>query len=373
MSAFITGTGLFVPEFVITNDELVSSYNRFVESYNLQNEMEIQTGKVEELKKSSVEFIEKASGIKKRHVIDKAGVLDPERMKPKIPRRDNSDMSLQCEMAIAAASEAMDNAQVSGEQLDLVIVACSNLERAYPAVSIEIQERLGASGFAFDMNVACSSATFAIQVAADAINNGSAKRVLVVNPEICSAHLNFRDRDSHFIFGDICTAIVLESNEVRTNTTAFEVLGTKLQTKFSSNIRNNFGFLNHCDDDAENRKDTLFIQEGRKVFKEVVPLVSNHILEHLRGIDLSPERIRRLWLHQANLSMNQLVAKRVWGRPAEADEAPVVLDEYANTSSAGSIIAFHQHSRDLNVGEFGLLCSFGAGYSVGSIVLRKTT
>ena len=373
MSSFITGTGLFVPECVITNDELVSSYNCYVEQYNSKYSAEILDGTREELKESSVEFIEKASGIRKRHVINKEGVLDPKRMKPRISGRENHEMSLQCEMAIAAASQALDSAQLGGEDLDMVIVACSNLERAYPAVSIEVQERLGASGFAFDMNVACSSATFAIQTASDAINNGSAQRVLLVNPEICSAHLDFRDRDSHFIFGDICTAIVLESDESRKkDSDVFEVLGTSLKTKFSSNIRNNFGFLNRCDDNLENRKDTLFVQEGRKVFKEVVPLVSNHILEHLHQIDLAPERVRRLWLHQANLSMNQLVAKRVWGRPANTDEAPVVLDDYANTSSAGSIIAFHRYSKDLNEGELGLLCSFGAGYSVGSVVLRKT-
>jgi len=371
MSAFITGTGLFVPEHVITNDELVSSYNCYVEQYNSEYSDEIKSGKREELKESSVEFIEKASGIRKRHVVDKDGVLDSRRMKPRIPGRENHEMSLQCEMAVAAASQALDNARLGGEDLDMIIVACSNLERAYPAVSIEVQERLCASGFALDMNVACSSATFAIQAASDALNNGSAQRVLVVNPEICSAHLDFRDRDSHFIFGDICTAIVLESDESRKDSDVFEVVSTRLRTKFSSNIRNNFGFLNRCDDNLENRKDTLFIQEGRKVFKEVVPLVSNHILEHLYQIELAPERVRRLWLHQANLSMNQLVAKRVWGRPANADEAPVVLDHYANTSSAGSIIAFHRYNKDLSDGELGLLCSFGAGYSVGSVVLRK--
>ena len=78
-----------------------------------------------------------------------------------------------------------------------------------------------------------------------------------------------------------------------------------------------------------------------------------------------------MWLHQANLNMNQLIAKRVLGREARAEEAPVILDEYANTSSAGSIIAFHKTRDQLTSGDMGVICSFGAGYSVGNIILRK--
>ena len=81
--------------------------------------------------------------------------------------------------------------------------------------------------------------------------------------------------------------------------------------------------------------------------------------------------LRRMWLHQANLGMNELIAKTVLGREAGPDEAPVILDEFANTSSAGSVIAFHRHHRDLATGDLGVLCSFGAGYSIGSAVLRR--
>jgi beta-ketodecanoyl-[acyl-carrier-protein] synthase len=78
-----------------------------------------------------------------------------------------------------------------------------------------------------------------------------------------------------------------------------------------------------------------------------------------------------MWLHQANLSMNQQIARELLGREAEAEMAPVILDEYANTSSAGSVIAFHKYRDDFASGEIGVLCSFGAGYSIGSLVLRK--
>ena len=219
------------------------------------------------------------------------------------------------------------------------------------------------------MNVACSSATFGIAQAAGAIRDGLARRVLMVNPEICSGHLNFEDRDSHFIFGDVCTAVIVESADASSG--GYLIRSTKLKTMFSNNIRNNFGFLNRADESGVGSKDKLFIQEGRKVFKEVCPAVAELITSQLAATNIPSTDLKRLWLHQANLNMNELIARKVLGRDPGASEAPVILDEYANTSSAGSIIAFHKHHADLNAGDLGILCSFGAGYSIGSVLLEK--
>jgi beta-ketodecanoyl-[acyl-carrier-protein] synthase len=239
-------------------------------------------------------------------------------------------------------------------------------------MAVEIQHGLGiAQGYGFDMNVACSSATFALEQAVNAVKSGSARAVLVVNPEICSAHLAWKDRDCHFIFGDVCTAIVVENTETARSQNRWEVLGTKLATSFSNNIRNNAGFLSRCEDRDPADRDQLFIQEGRKVFKEVCPMAAEHITTHLDSLGFVPASLRRFWLHQANLAMNQLIGRRLLGREATADEAPVILDEFANTASAGSIIAFHRHSSDLATGDLGVICSFGAGYSIGSVVVRK--
>ncbi|MEE3215267.1 MAG: beta-ketoacyl-ACP synthase III, partial [Pseudomonadota bacterium] len=251
------------------------------------------------------------------------------------------------------------------------IVACSNLERAYPAVAVELQQALGAGGYAFDMNVACSSATFAIDNAVNAIRGGGVRRALVVNPEVCSAHLNFRDRDSHFIFGDACTALVLESEDVATAASSFEVVGTRLLTRFSNAIRNNAGFLNRVTDSDPLAVDKLFVQEGRRVFKDVCPMVAELIRDHLSSLQITPSSVSRLWLHQANRHMNDLIARRVLGHEPELDQAPIILDRYANTSSAGSVIAFHLHHQDLEPGAFGVVCSFGAGYSAGCVVIRR--
>ncbi|HJW40665.1 MAG TPA: 3-oxoacyl-[acyl-carrier-protein] synthase III C-terminal domain-containing protein, partial [Rhizomicrobium sp.] len=137
------------------------------------------------------------------------------------------------------------------------------------------------------------------------------------------------------------------------------------------NIRNNFGFLNRAAPEGIGKTDKLFVQEGRKVFKEVVPMVAELIVDHLAQNGIVPAALKRLWLHQANLNMNELIARRVLGRDPLPGEAPNILDEYANTSSAGSVIAFHRYSADLKKGDIGLLCSFGAGYSAGSVILRK--
>ncbi|WP_019961276.1 beta-ketoacyl-ACP synthase III [Woodsholea maritima] len=377
-TAVIRSTGLWTPEHSITNDELVTAFNAYVAQYNAQNADAITRGELEALSPSSAEFIEKASGIQSRYVLDKEGILDVNRMTPHLPLRENTDISILAEMGVKACRQAMERADKTLDDIDGVICAASNMQRAYPAMAIEIQEALGIEdGFGFDMNVACSSATFGIRTAASLIESGGARAILVVNPEICSAHLNWRDRDSHFIFGDVATAILLEREDLGDG--GFKILGSRLRTKFSNNIRNNFGFLNRAESadgrgdlGAEAAKDDkLFIQEGRKVFKEVVPMVSDMILDHMGTLGLKPEDMKRVWLHQANINMNLLIAKKVFGREAGGEDAPTILDTYANTSSAGSIIAFHKHSDDLKAGDKGVICSFGAGYSAGSIFVEK--
>jgi beta-ketodecanoyl-[acyl-carrier-protein] synthase len=371
MPIVISGTGLYQPPHVISNAELVQAFNAYAALYNEHHAAAIAAGERTAIAPSSVEFIEKASGIRQRHVMDKAGVLDPTRMFPRFQERADEQPSMMAEMAVAAARQALQAAGKTGADVDAVLCAASNMQRAYPAMAVEIQQALGAGGYGFDMNVACSSATFAIEQAANAVRAGSARCVLVVNPEITSAHLEWRDRDCHFIFGDVCTAVIVESAHTATAAQRWEILGTKLATQFSNNIRNNFGFLNRSEDADPQARDKTFRQEGRKVFKEVVPMAAAHIEAHLRTLQLEPTQVRRYWLHQANLGMNQLVLKKLVGREVGNDIAPLILDDYANTASAGSIIAFHRHQADLAPGDVGVICSFGAGYSMGSVVVRR--
>jgi len=381
-NAVIAATGLFTPDQSISNAELVAAYNTWAERWNVAHAGQIAEGDVAALTPSSEAFIEKASGIKSRFVLDKAGVLDPDRMAPNIPERGDDELSIMAEMAVKAARQAIEAWGKPVSEIGAVLCAASNMPRPYPALAVEIQQALGIEGFGFDMNVACSSATFGIKTAADFIAGGSVKAVLMVNPEVCSAHLNFTDRDSHFIFGDVATAVVVESSETA-GPGGWDILGTRLKTVFSNNIRNNFGFLNRAAEtrvslgapasssEAVGQTDKLFVQQGRKVFKDVVPMVSDMIVDHAGDLGIDPTALKRLWLHQANINMNAMIGRKVLGRDPTEAENVIILDEYANTSSAGSIIAFHLHNDGFETGDTGLICSFGAGYSAGTVFVRK--
>lgn len=104
------------------------------------------------------------------------------------------------------------------------------------------------------------------------------------------------------------------------------------------------------------------------------PLVAKIISTQLEKNSIQPENVKRFWLHQANANMNELILKLIVGKEvaeADPDLVPIILDEFANTSSAGVIIALHRSADQVNDGEYGVLCSFGAGYSVGSILVQK--
>lgn len=368
----ISGTGLFIPPESISNQELAASLNQYVEKYNADHADAIAAGTLNALGSSDADFIVKASGIENRYVMNKAGILDTAVMCPMIKERPEEEISVQAEMAVAAAKEALANAKKLPSEIDAVINSCTYFQRAFPGIAIEVQQALGISGYAYDMSVACSSVTFGIQAAVAAIQSGSAKCVLLINPELTTPQVNFSDRESHFIFGDVATAMVIETAETCNSEHPYEILDIKLKTQFSNNIRSDFGYLNRAEQAAgASSQLKLFHQQGRKVFREVIPFVEELILQHLQHHHIDPKQLRRLWLHQANINMNRLIATRVLGHEPTFEEAPVILNEFANTASSGSAIVFHKYHRDLNLGDLGILCSFGAGYSAGNIILQK--
>ena len=370
-SIVISGSGIWTPEYVITNEELVAGYNAYAEKFNTDHADKISSGEMEEKPLSSARFIEKASGIKSRYVYTKEGILDIDRMRPKFDERKENELSNQAEIAVAAAQKAMTAAGKKPEDIDAVIVSCAYTQRAYPAIAIEVQKALGINGFAFDMLGACSAATFGLHRAYDCLAAGSARCVLALNPELVTPQVNYCDRDSHFIFGDVSTAIIMERADTCMTENAFEILGTRAKTRFSSNIRSNFGHMSRATDTDPYGWDKLFHQAGRKVFEEVSPIAAKHLSDHLVQLGIQASDVKRFWLHQANIHMNRMVIKLLLGDNGCAKKTPTILDRYANTASAGSIIAFHLHNKDLQKDDIGVICSFGAGYSVGSLVVRK--
>jgi len=370
----ISGTGLYVPPHKITNDQLVEAFNAHADQYNAENKADIDAGLIPAKQHSSSAFIEKASGIKARHLVDVDGVMDLNRMMSRMPEGGHGTDEKPCfqaHMAIEASKAALAAAGRKPEDIDQVICSAALLQRYFPAIGIEVQHHLGTKGSAMDMVMACSSATFGLISAVNAIKAGAANRIIMVNPEIFSTVVDYRNRDSHFIFGDIAVSVVLERADLATGDNLWKVTDTKGETQFSSNIRSHYGPMTRLDDDSMFREDMFFMQEGRKVFKELLPLVTNFIGTQLENKNMEVSDLKRMWLHQANINMNMYAAKKLLGREPKALEAPTVLDEYGNTAGAGSIVAFHKYQDDFKAGEKGIICSFGAGYSIGSLLVEK--
>jgi len=365
----IAGTGIWYPDNLITNDELVKSYNSYVDEFNEKNKAEIENGAIELMPHSSSEFIEKASGIETRYVIDKEGILDTSRMMPKVSNEDEGRLSIHAESGIHAANKAMAQAGVTSADIDAVIVGTSHAARNYPAVAIEIQTELGIKGYAYDMLVGCSSTTFAINNAYSDIASGLANTVLVINPEISTPFVNFTHRDKHFIFGDACAATVVQKNSKSTH--AFKIIDRKLHTQFSNNIRSDFSYLNRAATDQKTIEELMFDQNGRSVFKDVCPLVASLISSQLEKNNIDPKNISRFWLHQANGKMIRLIASKILGDDNfDPDLVPMPIKQFGNLASVGSLFAFNLNN-DLEAGDKGIICSFGAGYSVCSIIVEK--
>ena len=366
----ISGIGAKIPQASISNEELVASFNAWVDCENVRR---AERGEAL-LQKSDTEFIVHASGVRNRHVLTLDGILDPERMTPRIPARGDDELSIEAEFGLASARLALDHAGLAGKDIDMVICAASHQQRPYPAIAIEIQNELGAAGAAFDMNLGCSSAAAALHVASSLVRAGAHRRVLIVTPEIISGALNFRDRQTHFIFGDASVAMVVEAlGEGETRPGRFEVIDTRSWTQFSNNIRNNFGFLLRAGEDdisAVRMEGNMIKQVGNKVFKEVTVAGHRFIVDFLGEHGLEPEGIRRFWLHQANARMNAMILKLSFGYEVGHDRAPMVLERIGNTAAAGAIVALSENHADMKQGDLGLLCAFGAGYSIGAALLK---
>lgn len=366
----ISGSGVTIPEATISNEELVDSFNSWVDQENTSREKQ----GLEALQKSSADFIHHASGIRRRHVHTPEGILDIERMAPYIPARADDDLSVMAEFGASAARSALADAGVDAADVDLVICAGSHLQRLYPSIGIEIQQAIGAQGAAFDISLGCSSAAAGVHVAFNLLRSGAHRRALVVTPELITAHLNFRDRQTHFIFGDAATALLLEAVDDDVQISGrFEVLDTRNWTQFSNNIRSNFSYLNRAaqqDVSVIASEGNLIKQQGNRVFKDVTVASHRFIVDFLAEHGRTPDTVRRFWLHQANARMNQMILKLAFGHEIGHDRAPMILEELGNTAAAGAIVAMHQNHKDMQAGDYGLICTYGAGYSIGGALLR---
>lgn len=370
----ISGTGVFTPPDAVSNEKLVDSFNEHSKRWNAENAAAIEAGELQKRELSSVEFIEKASGVKSRYMMEGGGATEVGRMFPYLSKyapETNMGTPAQVRMAFEAAQEALEQAKLSGSDIDMVIISASVWERFVPSMATELQQILGAKGFAFDMSMACSSATFGMSTAMDALNSGMANKALVVTAEYITPLMNYEERDSHFIFGDAAVAMVLEREDETKSDCAFRINSRRLKTEFSTNIQAGFGSRALIERETIGDASQRFIQHGRTVFKELLPMVVELISEHLDSIGKKVDDFKRFWLHQANINMNIFATKKLIGREPNQEDAPIVLDEYANTAGAGCMIAFHKHKDDFKPGDLGIICSFGASYSIGCFEVER--
>ena len=369
VKTILRATGTYVPTPEISNAELVASFNAYSERFNAQNADAIAAGTLEAKPLSSADFIESASGIKNRHVIEKDGILDIDEMVPRITPRSWDETSVQAEFAMKAITPALEKAGYTGADFDGIIVASSAQQRNFPALASELQGLTGCEGWSFDMTMACASALYGLNIAHTMIQSGQARRILVVSPEIMTSINVHSRREVHFIFGDAASAMIVEAGDATSS--GWEVLGTHTKNKFSNALRSDFGFINRSEYVADPDYEVGLDQDGHRVFKDVVSFAPVVAAELMSRLDLAPADIHRTWLHQANIRMVDMIAKRILGRDRTPENAPAILHEYGNTSSSSVVMNFEMHSEDMAPGETGVMCAFGAGYGVGAAAVRK--
>lgn len=319
MTARIIGTGSAVPEQIVTNEDL----SKIVETND--------------------EWISSRSGIKERRVA-----------------KEENTTSL----AILAGKRALENAGVTAEEIEVIIVATCTPDYFFPNTACQVQEAIGAKhAVAFDLSAACSGFLFALSTAQAYIKGGIYQKALIVGAETMSKMIDWSDRSTCVLFGDGAGAAVVSAEETgvlelvqKSNGAGKGVLSCK--------ARETRNLLNH----ESETKEYLYM-EGQPVFKFAVKTVPECVEEVLKKAEVKKEEIRYYILHQANSRIIQSVAKRL-KEPEE--KFPMNLSLYGNTSAASIPILLDEMNRDgmLNRGDKLVLSGFGAGLTWGAVLLE---
>lgn len=319
MTARIIGTGSAVPEQIVTNEDL----SKIVET--------------------SDEWISSRSGIKERRVA-----------------KEENTTSL----AILAGKRALENAGVTAEEIEVIIVATCTPDYFFPNTACQVQEAIGAKhAVAFDLSAACSGFLFALSTAQAYIKGGIYQKALIIGAETMSKMIDWSDRSTCVLFGDGAGAAVVSAEETgvlelvqKSNGAGKGVLSCK--------ARETRNLLNH----ESETKEYLYM-EGQPVFKFAVKTVPECVEEVLKKAEVKKEEIRYYILHQANSRIIQSVAKRL-KEPEE--KFPMNLSLYGNTSAASIPILFDEMNRNgmLNRGDKLVLSGFGAGLTWGAVLLE---
>lgn len=319
MTSRIIGTGSYVPEQIVTNDDLAKVVD------------------------TNDEWIRERTGIRQRHIAAEEGTT---------------------QMAAEAARRALENAEIEAGDLDIIVMASSSPDKNFPAGACEVQALLGAKkAVAFDLSAACSGFLFAMNVVNEFIRSGVYQTGLVIGAETLSKVIDWTDRSSCVLFGDGAGAAVLQAQETGIIHTVMGSDGTKGPI-LSCTSRSNGNFLN-----GKTPELGFTFMNGQEVFKfavKKVPQCINQVLDEA-GADIS--EIKYFVLHQANYRIVEAAARRM-KQPME--KFPMDMDRYANTSSASVPLLLDELNRTgkLNRGDKLVLAGFGAGLTWGAAYME---
>ena len=327
MSIFarLAGTGSYLPELRLTNQDLVERLAK--------NGLE-----------TSDEWIKTRSGISARHFA--------------------AENELTSDLAVKAAEAALSSAGITSEDLDLIVLATSTPDHlgGFPSTACVVQDKLGAhtSCAAFDVQAVCAGFTYALAIADAFIRSGSYKKVLVIGAETFSRILNFQDRGTCVLFGDGAGAVVLEaSKEVGILSTALHADGSQRDILCVPGRAGN----------GEVHGSPFMTMDGQAVFKLAVKVLEQVAHEALTKANLKPEQIDWLVPHQANIRIMEGTAKKMG---MSMDKVIVTVHEHGNTSAASIPLALDSgvRSGQIKRGQHLLLEGVGGGFAWGAVAIK---
>ena len=315
----IVGTGSYVPEQIVTNDDLA----KIVETND--------------------EWIRTRTGIRQRRIATSEGTSD---------------------LAAKAAERAIEQAGIKPEEIDLIILATSSQDYCFPSGACEVQGRVGAvNAVCYDLSAACTGFVFALNTAQAFIQSGVYRTALVVGSEVLSKLIDWKDRSTCVLFGDVAGAVVVRADE--TGILGFQMHsdGTKGNV-LTCGARSNGNFL-------MNQKPELsyMTMDGQEVFKFAVKKVPEVISQLLEKTGTPIEEIRYFVLHQANYRIIESVAKRL---KVGMEKFPANMEYYGNTSGASIPLLLDEMNRagKLNPGDKIILSGFGGGLTWGATLIQ---
>ena len=324
-SIIVKGTGAYVPEKVITNDEIAK------------------------LVDTSDEWIFERSGIRRRHISENESASD---------------------MAVKSAKMALENANISAEEIDLVIVTTVTPDMMFPSTACLLQAKLGIRNNipCFDLEAACTGFIYGMEVATSMMQSGKYKNALVVSSERLSTIINWQDRSTCFLFGDGSGAAVLSYSDEEGVGIIGNVLGADGANTAVLKLPAGGSLLPTSEQTVADKLHYLQM-DGKEIFKNAVKIMQEKALDVLELCDVKPEQISLLIPHQANIRIIDSVVKRL---KISKDEVYVNIEEYGNTSSASIPIALHEALQEgrIKSGDYVLLVAFGAGLTWGATLIK---